>query len=418
VTEPLAAEPPVTGPPPNDPPPIGAPPIGPPPAQAVAFELVDEPGAWRSALERLRAAPRLALDLEADGYHRYPERLSLVQLALDDGLVFLVDPLALGNLPELGELLADPARPKVLHSADYDIRMLDRHLGFRLRNLYDSSIAAQFAGSRRLGLGNVLAEFEGLTLHKPRRLQTLDWSQRPLAEDALAYAAGDVAFLLPLADTLAGRLAALGRVDWAAEECERLEQVRYVPPEPPEKAFLATPGARDLPPQGLAVLRELVVFRDEEALRIGRPPHHVMSNAALVTLAANPKADVNQVGGMGRRTLSGEVRQRLLAAISRGLRSEPVPWPRRAGENAWTPEARRRLTRLKQWRTREAERLDLDPGVIWPAAHLDQVALHPDRALEDLDKGEPPWVRRWQWQVLGPSLAHFRTTGLDDPAAE
>jgi ribonuclease D len=380
------------------------------------YRLVDQPADWPAVAARLAAAPRLALDLEADGYHRYPERLSLVQVAFPDGEILLLDPLALPDLAALGAALADPDVPKILHSADYDVRMLDRHLGFRLRNLYDTAIAAQFCGARRLGLANVVAEFLTLDLNKPRRLQTLDWSQRPLEEDALAYAAGDVAHLAPLAGLLAARLAELGRTTWAAEECERLEQVRYVPPDPPEQAFLTVPGSRDLSPAALAVLRELYVFREQEALRIGRPPHHVMSNAALLALANDPLTDPERVGGMARRTVSGETRGRLNDALRRGRAAPPVAWPRRAYEVYWTPEARARLTRLKQWRTAEAERLALDPGVVWPAAHLEQVALHPARPSVALDKGQPPWVRRWQWQLLGLSLAHYRVSRLDDPA--
>ena len=379
------------------------------------YQLVDDPGAWPHRYHACRPPP-LALDLEADGSHRSAERLSLIQVALPDGAIYLLDPLALGDLAALGEVLADAGVPKVFHSAGYDLRMLDRHLGFPLRNLVDTSISAQFCGVRRLGLANVSAEFLGLALVKPRRLQTLDWSQRPLRGEALQYAAGDVAHLLALADDLASRLELLGRSDWAAEECGRLEQVRYVPPDPPEQAFFGTPGAPDLSPLALAVLRELYVFRDDEALRIGRPPHYVMSNTALLALAADPKADLDKVAGLGRRVLTGEVRGRLEEALRRGRAAEPVAWPKRRGESSWTSELRGRLTRLKQWRTAEAERLDLDPGVMWPAAHLEQVALHPDRPSAALDKGDPPWVRQWQWRTLGGSLDRFRETVLDDAA--
>jgi ribonuclease D len=378
------------------------------------YALVDDPAAWPALARRLRSAPRLAVDLEADGYHRYPERLSLIQIALPDGTIYLLDPLALPDLSALGAMLADTGVPKVFHSADYDTRMLDRHLGFRLANLYDTSIAAQFCGSRRLGLANVLAEFLDLAIVKPRRLQTLDWSARPLQAEALQYAAGDVAHLLALADHLADQLAALGRTAWAAEECQRLEQVRYVPPDPPELAFFGTPGARDLSPAGLAVLRELYLFREHEALHIGRPPHHVMSNAAMISLAASPKADLDKVDGLGRRVLAGDARPRLKDALRRGQAAAPVTWPRRVGESFWTSETRARLTHLKQWRTAEAERLDLDPGVVWPAAHLEQVALHPHQPSAAVDKGAPQWVRQWQWATLGPALEHYRTAVLDD----
>lgn len=378
------------------------------------FRLVEDPADWPGVVAALRTVRRLALDLEADGYHRYPERLSLCQLGLPDGAVVLVDPLAVPDLHALGEVLANPGVTVVLHSADYDLRMLDRHLGFHVRSLFDTSIAAQMCGLRRLGLANVLGEFLDITLPKSRRLQTLDWSSRPLAADALAYAAGDVTHLLPLADHLAARLAELGRTAWVAEECERLTQVRYVPPDPPEEAFLGTSGARDLKPRELAVLRELYVFRDAEALRAGRPPHHVLSNAAMIALSADPRADLRKVQGLGRWVQGGEGRQRLREALVRGQAADPVQPPKQRGHNPWTAESRARLQLLKGWRSKEAERLGLDPGVVWPALHLDQMALQPRRSSAELDQGDPPWVRAWQWQELGPSLEQFRTRQLDD----
>ena len=50
-------------------------------------------------------------------------------------------------------------------------------------------------------------------------------------EEALEYAAGDVHYLLDLRDILSERLQALGRTDWVAEECARLEEVRYSLPD-------------------------------------------------------------------------------------------------------------------------------------------------------------------------------------------
>ena len=78
------------------------------------------------------------------------------------------------------------------------------------------------------------------------------------------------------------------------------------------------------------------------------------------------------------------------------------------GRLARTPEARQRLSELKEWRRKAAEGLDLDPGTIWPAAHLERLALTPDAELASLDEGTPPWVRRWQWQTLGESLEAAR----------
>ena len=87
-------------------------------------------------------------------------------------------------MSSLGGLLSDPSVEKVLHSADYDLRSLDRDWGFRIRSLFDTSVAAAFLGSTSLGLAAVLQEYLSVQVPKSRRLQRADWTVRPLSEEA------------------------------------------------------------------------------------------------------------------------------------------------------------------------------------------------------------------------------------------
>jgi ribonuclease D len=375
--------------------------------------LIDTEAAWHPVGERLRRTSILGLDLEADGFHRYPERVALIQLSLPDHAIWLIDPLALAGVPGLGDVLGDPTVRTVVHSAAFDVRSLDRDFGFRIRGLSDTAIAAQFCGLERTGLANVLAELLGVEVAKSRRLQRMDWSRRPLSDEALRYAAGDVEHLLALDELLAERLAELGRTAWVAEECRRMEGVRYAPPDPPERAFWTVRGARKLSPRERAVLRELYVLREREARRTGRPPYRVMSNEALLTLARQPDLELETVSGIPRRTLA-QARRRLEDALDRGRRAPGVKAPRPAARNPWTDRAKRRLRRLKHWRQGEAERLALDPGIVWPLDHLKRIALNPTEGSANLDTGEPGWVRRWQWAEMGRSLARFRRDTLRD----
>lgn len=370
------------------------------------FSVVDTPAAWREALSWLNRASRLAIDLEADGFHRYPERLALIQIGLPDGRAFVLDPLVYMDFSELGLILADAKVPKILHSASYDLRLFDYAFGFRLHGLVDTAVAAQFCGAPRTGLASVLADELGIQVEKPLRLQRLDWSIRPLPADALEYAVGDVTYLFQIADHLQAKLEALGRVDWVAEECARLEMIRYTAPDPPEIAFIDLPHARDLTDRGRAVLRELVIMREAEARRRDRPPFKVLSHAAMIHLAADPQCDLAKVPGLGR-WISGTARRRLTDALRRGVASEPIPWPRRGGQNPWSSDSRDRLSGLKRWRQGEAERLGLEPGILWPMAHLEAMALSPDTEPRALDVDGA--VRAWQWRELGPGLEAYRT---------
>ena len=183
------------------------------------------------AVRELALEHRFALDTEANSRHRFPERVCLLQAATA-GQTYVLDPLAVPDLPGLGAVLADPSIEKVLHGADYDLRGLNRDWGFTLRNAYDTDIAARFAGQERTGLSALLEEILGINIPKKAALQKSDWTRRPLSDDALAYAASDVAHLLELRDALDRRLIDLGRSSWAAEEFARLEEVRHTTPDP------------------------------------------------------------------------------------------------------------------------------------------------------------------------------------------
>ena len=367
-------------------------------------ETIADAARLETVVDTASRQTRVAVDLESNGFHRYPERVCLVQIAVGDEAYF-VDPLSVEDVSPLGRLLADASVEKVFHSADYDVRSLSRDWGFRVHGLFDTSIAAAFTGSERLGLAAVLKEHLDVDIPKSKKLQRADWTLRPLSNEMLRYAAADVLHLARLREVLHGKLRKLGRTGWVEEETERLAAVRHSEPDP-EWGFLSIKGSRDLDGRGLAVLRSLHDFRESEARRRDRPPFKVLSDAVLVALAAEPGSDLMRVKGIGpyayRRNSSG-----LRSAIREGLGSAPVKRPRplpsgrprlsRADREA----AAKRLRLLKQWRLEHAGRLKLDPGLLWPAPSLERLSVEPG----DFDgEAKSDEVRQWQRRELGQSL--------------
>ncbi len=372
-----------------------------------AGETITDAARLHAVVDSASRHDRVAVDLESNGFHRYPERVCLVQIAVGDDAYF-VDPLSVEDVSPLGRLLADASLEKVFHSADYDVRSLDRDWGFRVRGLFDTSIAAAFTGSERLGLGSILKEHLDVDIPKSKKLQRADWTLRPLSDEMLRYAAADVLHLARLREVLHGKLRKLGRTGWVEEETERLAAVRHSEPDP-EWGFLSIKGSRDLDGRGLAVLRSLHDFREKEARRRDRPPFKILSDAVLVAIASEPSSDLSRVKGIGpygyRRNSSG-----LRGAIREGLRATPVtrPRPRPSGKprlsRADREAAAKRLRLLKQWRLEHANRLKLDPGLLWPASSLERLSIEP--AGFD-DEAESDDVRRWQLRELGQSLREF-----------
>lgn len=367
-------------------------------------EFVTDDARLAAVLEDAAGHTSIALDMEANSFFRYPEHVSLLQLAVADRM-YLIDPFAIDDMSPMGDILAQAPIEKIFHSADFDIRSLDREWGFHIDNLFDTSIAAAFVGMPRLGLGTVLEETLRVVIPKEKGLQRSDWSLRPLSSEALDYAAADVRHLVDLRNALAERLQELGRTSWVTEECARLTTVRHVPNDP-ENAFLSMKGSRDLDGRGLAILKTLVAFREKEALRRDRPPFRVMPDRAFLFLAENPAVDLTAVPGIGRFAFP-PLAARLRDVIREGVKAPPVQRPRRPRYPRPLPEERDRLRLLKEWRTTQGEQLALDAGLLWPMASLERLSRQPSTLSAEF---EAPEVRDWQSEEFGESLKAFVAT--------
>ena len=346
-------------------------------ASAPRYSFVDEQRALDAAVDALAPSPVVAVDTEADSRHRYPEKVCLLQLS-DGARSYLVDTLAGLDYGALGRLFGDASAQKALHGGDFDLRGLNRDFGFTFANCYDTSIAARFVGLERFGLAALLEDLLNVRIPKEQRLRRADWSRRPLEEEALAYAASDVAHLPALRDALDERLRALGRQDWVAEECERLAAVRYAPPDP-ETAWMSVKGAHVLDGKGLAVLKPLYDFREAEARRLNRPPGYVLPAQALVYIAGRPEARLRDVPGLSP-THARRYGRGIGAAVEAGVSSPPVQrlrppqplFPRLAKDES------ARLTRLKRWRADHGAELGIDPSLLWPMRSMERLAREPD----------------------------------------
>ncbi|MFC2044031.1 ribonuclease D [Chloroflexota bacterium] len=360
--------------------------------------MVNKPSQLSAFGRELAGSHIIALDTESNSFHHYPEQLCLIQIA-SRHKIYIIDTISLNDLAPLRDILADVSIKKVIHSADYDVRSLDRHSGLRIRNVFDTSIAARFTGITQLGLGALIRDLLGITINKSKRLQRADWGRRPLSTEALEYAATDVHYLIALKGILDQQLRILGREMWVDEECNRIEEVRYTVPNL-ETAYLYVKGSKDLDGRELAVLQSLVLFREEEARRQHRPPFFVLPDASLIFLATNLQVDLSEVPGLGQTGLK-RFGQGLQQALHNGITASPIHRPSpvkfvRTGE-----EAGRRLSRLKEWRISLGSRLSLDPSLIWPLTSLERLAKAPGTLNVELTSDN---IRHWQRDVVAPSL--------------
>jgi ribonuclease D len=365
--------------------------------------FVERQEAFDDLLPELAAGRQLAVDTEAASFHRYSDRVYLLQLSSRERTL-VVDPLAVTDLTRFGAVLADPDVEVVFHDADYDLRLLEREFGIRATKLFDTRVAAQLLDEPGIGLAALLEKYQGVTLDK--RFQRADWSRRPLSEDMLRYAATDTKHLLALRDLLAERLQSTGRMAWAAEEFALLEDVRWGPAEDEEPAWLRLKGAKALKPRELAVLRELHGWRDEQAKRLDRAAFRVLNNEPMLAMARAMPADLEvlkEIPGIGSETIARRGPQ-LLAAIERGraIPDSRLPRLERPPRRAPDPILEARVERLKALRNRLALKLGLQPGVLCPNGTLEAIARANPQALEEL--AAVPELRHWQRREIGREL--------------
>jgi len=350
-------------------------------------------------LDSIRDVRDLAIDTEGASFHRYVDRIYLLQLSTQD-LSAIIDPLQAGDLPGLGKLLEDRAVEVVFHDADYDLRLLRQDYGWRVTHIFDTRIAAQLLGIPAFGLAALLERYFGVKLDKQH--QRADWSMRPLTPGMLDYAAQDTRYLLELRDRLRSELEVKGRMGWAEEEFIRLESVEFAPDDS-SMSFLRLKGARDLKRRELAVLRELVPWREERAAALDRSTFRVIGNEALLEIARvqpKTKAELGAIKGVPKGVLERHASE-LLDAVERGLAVPESELPRFPKAPRWDrdPDFDANLAKLRTVRDAAAARLELDPGVLCSRDRMEAVARRKPQSVEELR--EIPELRRWQADVLG-----------------
>lgn len=378
------------------------------------MQLIETAADLAALVDRLRGEPLLAVDTEAASFHRYQDRIYLLQLSSRRETA-VVDPLATGTLDPVGELLADPEIEILFHDADYDLRLLDREYRFHAETLFDTRVAAQLLNEPGIGLAALLEKYLAVKLDK--RFQRADWSARPLSTDMLAYAASDTRYLPELRDILAGQLEARGRMGWAREEFALLTRIRAADPDAAEPGWLRLKGAKALRGRELAVLREVWEWREGVARRLDRATFRVLNNEPMLLMAKTPPADLAALKAIPG--ISGDQAERrgreILAAVRRGVELPEDQLPRIARQPRRPPDLafETRVERLKTRRNTLAQELELAPGVLCPNGTLEAIARADPGTVDRLEA--VPELRRWQARTIGPAL--FDALQEQQPAA-
>ena len=162
--------------------------------------------------EGLDLGNEVAIDTEAMGLNNFRDRLCLIQISSGDGTSYIVrfQPKKY-NAPNLKKVLRDNKILKIMHFARFDMAILQKNLGVKLKNVYCTKIASKIARTYTdaHGLKALVKEVIGINLNKQE--QTSYWGAEKISCEQLEYAAHDVLYLHQLKKALDEQLEREGR---------------------------------------------------------------------------------------------------------------------------------------------------------------------------------------------------------------
>lgn len=285
-------------------------------------ELITRSSDLESLAAQLRGHGWFALDTEFIREKTYWPKLCLIQVATPLRLA-CIDPLACDSLEPLLDVLDDRSVTKVLHAADQDLETFHHLSGRMPQPLFDTQIAAPLLGyPEQAGYARLVESVLGVKLSKGHA--RTDWTERPLPADALAYAADDVRYLVPLYESLHAGLAERGRLEWLADDFNALaDPARFQ--RPPADAWQRLKGFERLSSASRAVAAALAEWRERTAREQDRPRGHILRDDALMDIARTLPADRNGLDRLRslRDNVAARHGERLLELVAEARKRQP-----------------------------------------------------------------------------------------------
>ncbi|MFQ5654838.1 MAG: ribonuclease D [Planctomycetota bacterium] len=371
----------------------------------------------RELCGRARRAGRVGLDVEFIRERTFYPQLALVQLAVEGELV-LVDPLGGVDLSPIDELVLDDGVLKILHAATQDLEIFNDRTGEIPRPIFDTQVAAAMVGiGNQVSYGNLVQE---LLEETPVQGESFtDWLRRPLTGAQERYALEDVRYLLPMHDRLTQTLRELGREAWLEEELERFQDESLYRPDP-RSLYRRVRRGGSLKGRGLAVLRELAVWREEEAKRLDRPRRSVISDEILVEVARRAPGSIEELRQC--RGLRPQIARRngkeLLDAVGRGRELPKDEWPERGERRRMPPDGQLMVDFLQAVLKAQCQTERVAPVLVGNTRDVESLVLdHLDGTLKE---GANPLLEGWRGELVGGRLLEFLEGRLSvhlDPAS-
>ncbi|MBS4052049.1 MAG: ribonuclease D [Methylomonas sp.] len=360
----------------------------------MTIQYIDRPEQLPLLCEHIRQEPWIALDTEFLREKTYYPKFCLLQIAAP-GWVACVDPLAIADLSPLFAAIYDPAIVKVLHSCRQDLEIFFQITGRIPGPIFDTQIAAPLLGfQENPGYAMLVSSFLNINLNKAHT--RTDWTQRPLSEDQIQYAADDVIYLCKIYTTMCEQLEKLGRLDWLKSDFALLNDPELYQLSP-ENAWLKIRGKNKLTGRQLSILQSLCEWRERTAQAENKPRNWLFPDDMLLELAKlQPvnSTDLGKIRNINERSVNryGKVLCELIDA-ARQRPPKPLTEKDRPGKKTQQHEAV--MDVLSAVVRIRAEQNSLNPVILATRKELEQLVF---------GDSDCPLLHGWRYNMAGQEL--------------
>ena len=360
----------------------------------MTIEYLDRADQLGALCDRIRQEPWIALDTEFLREKTYYPKFCLLQIAAP-GWVACVDPLAISDLSPLFEAIYDPNLTKVLHSCRQDLEIFYQITGKVPGPIFDTQIAAPLLGfQENPGYAMLVSSFLNVNLNKAHT--RTDWTQRPLSQDQIQYAADDVIYLCKIYTQICQQLEQLGRRDWLESDFALLNNPELYQLSP-ENAWLRIRGKNKLTGRQLSIMQTLSEWRERTAQQENKPRNWLASDDILLEMAKLQPltlSDLAKIRGIGERTVNRHGKT-LCQLIDTARQQPPKPLPAKGNPIKKTQQHEAILDVMNAVVRLRAEENSLNPVILATRKELEQLLQQED---------ECALLQGWRYNMAGREL--------------
>jgi len=280
------------------------------------MQLIDTTEELNKACKILAKQKVIAIDCEFIREKTYYPIPCLIQVGYEGGAM-LIDPQAENlDFTAFFVLLQNKNIIKVFHAGRQDIEILYNLSGEIPEPVYDTQIAAQACGlGESVSYENLVRTYCGVELDKSCRLT--NWQIRPLTDEQLEYAAGDVTYLITCYKKIKTFLKENKRESWIADDMQELVNREHYDVKPDNAWQRIRHNSHAV--SFLNALKALAAWRENRAKNQNVSRQNIIKDDLLINISvAFPKnmEEMKQVRGMRPDVARSVLAEEMLAVLN------------------------------------------------------------------------------------------------------